>query len=257
MNYNIPYNDFTSDLEAIQKGNTIITQKIHSLLTQLISLEKTAFYNGFLPVFGSGVMKWQLNLQRKPEMLSRHVYYEFIKEGITINKQAYKEILVRLRDAKRRKINQLFNSKQLKLLHDNAPAHRAIIVQDYSAKHSVSVLPHSPYSTDIAPYISLEKIRAEVFNGPQIKRPLNDKNILITMNGIEEAACHLDKFPDNLGAYSDENGERFHQDLKVVEERYQGVWDCHMMADYCWKLSRDLPEYTYKRKSKRWKFMKD
>ncbi|UYV77462.1 hypothetical protein LAZ67_15001094 [Cordylochernes scorpioides] len=55
----------------------------------------------------------------------------------------------------------------------------------------------------------------------------------------------------NLGAYSDEQGERFHQDMKVMEERYQGVWDCHMMADYCWNLLRDLPEYTYKRKSKR------
>ncbi|UYV67637.1 hypothetical protein LAZ67_5001415 [Cordylochernes scorpioides] len=68
---------------------------------------------------------------------------------------------------------------------------------------------------------------------------------------------HLDKFPDNLGAYSDEQGERFHQDMKVMEERYQDVWDCHMIADYCWNLSRDLPEYTYKRKSKRLKFMKD
>ncbi|UYV66592.1 hypothetical protein LAZ67_4002240 [Cordylochernes scorpioides] len=53
-----------------------------------------------------------------------------------------------------------------------------------------------------------------------------------------------------LGAYGDEQGERFHQDMKVMEERYQVVWDCHMMADYCWNLSRDLPEYTYKRKSK-------
>ncbi|UYV70821.1 hypothetical protein LAZ67_8000735 [Cordylochernes scorpioides] len=68
---------------------------------------------------------------------------------------------------------------------------------------------------------------------------------------------HLDKFPDNLGAYSDEQGERFHQDMKVMEERYKGVWDCHMMADYCWNLSRDLPKYTYKRKSKMLKFMKD
>ncbi|UYV70175.1 hypothetical protein LAZ67_7002094 [Cordylochernes scorpioides] len=32
---------------------------------------------------------------------------------------------------------------------------------------------------------------------------------------------HLDKFPDNLGAYSDAQGERFHQDRKVMEERYQ------------------------------------
>ncbi|UYV61800.1 hypothetical protein LAZ67_1006633 [Cordylochernes scorpioides] len=58
---------------------------------------------------------------------------------------------------------------------------------------------------------------------------------------------HLNKFPDNLAAYSDEQGERFHQDMKVMEERYQGVWECHMMADNCWNLS--LQEYTYKRKS--------
>ena len=30
---------------------------------------------------------------------------------------------------------------------------------------------------------------------------------------------HLDKFPDNLGTVSDEQGERFHQDLMAVEER--------------------------------------
>ncbi|GBP60164.1 hypothetical protein EVAR_41854_1 [Eumeta japonica] len=34
---------------------------------------------------------------------------------------------------------------------------------------------------------------------------------------------HLDKFPDNLGNYSEEQGERFHQDLKVIEERYQEI----------------------------------
>ncbi|KAI6661448.1 hypothetical protein LOD99_13320 [Oopsacas minuta] len=44
---------------------------------------------------------------------------------------------------------------------------------------------------------------------------------------------HLDKFPENLGTVSDEQGERFHQDLMTVEERYQGRWDRHMMADYC------------------------
>ncbi|UYV73843.1 hypothetical protein LAZ67_11001096 [Cordylochernes scorpioides] len=68
---------------------------------------------------------------------------------------------------------------------------------------------------------------------------------------------HLGKFPDNLGAYSDEQGKRFHQDMKLMEERNQGVWDCHMLADYCSNLFRDLPEYTYKIKSKRLKLMKD
>ena len=60
---------------------------------------------------------------------------------------------------------------------------------------------------------------------------------------------HLDKFPDSLGAVSDEQGERFHQDLIEVEERYQGRWDRHMMADYCWSIKRDCPAMVYKRKT--------
>ena len=42
---------------------------------------------------------------------------------------------------------------------------------------------------------------------------------------------HMDRFPENLGSMSDEQGERFHQDLKEMETRYQGRWDAVMMAD--------------------------
>jgi hypothetical protein len=44
---------------------------------------------------------------------------------------------------------------------------------------------------------------------------------------------HLDYFPENLGDLSEEQGERFHQDIKEMERRYQGRWDVSMMADYC------------------------
>ncbi|UYV73081.1 hypothetical protein LAZ67_10001761 [Cordylochernes scorpioides] len=53
---------------------------------------------------------------------------------------------------------------------------------------------------------------------------------------------HLDFFPDNLGAVSDEHGERFHQDISSMEKRYQGKWSSAMLADYCWTLKRDLPQ---------------
>ena len=33
---------------------------------------------------------------------------------------------------------------------------------------------------------------------------------------------HLDKFPENLDDVSDKQGERFHQQIKVMEEQYQG-----------------------------------
>lgn len=66
---------------------------------------------------------------------------------------------------------------------------------------------------------------------------------------------HLDYFPENLGHYSEEQGERFHQDLKEIEGRYQGRWDENMMADYCWLLKRDTrKKVTYKRKAIRRSF---
>ncbi|GBN40971.1 hypothetical protein AVEN_249501-1 [Araneus ventricosus] len=44
---------------------------------------------------------------------------------------------------------------------------------------------------------------------------------------------HIDNFPESLGAYSEEQGERFHQDVCDIERRYQGKWDVNMVADYC------------------------
>ncbi|GFV47826.1 uncharacterized protein TNCV_4803151 [Trichonephila clavipes] len=40
---------------------------------------------------------------------------------------------------------------------------------------------------------------------------------------------HLDYFPENLGAVSEEQGERFPQDIKEMEHRYQGRWNVNMM----------------------------
>ena len=36
---------------------------------------------------------------------------------------------------------------------------------------------------------------------------------------------HLDFFPSNLGEVSDEQGERFHQDISFIEGPYQGRYD--------------------------------
>ena len=65
---------------------------------------------------------------------------------------------------------------------------------------------------------------------------------------------HMDRFPENQGSMSDELGERFHQDLKKMETRYQGRWNAIMMADYGWNLKRDLPAAEHSRSSKRGKF---
>lgn len=64
---------------------------------------------------------------------------------------------------------------------------------------------------------------------------------------------HLDFFPSNMGAVSDEHGERFHQDIAIVETRYKGKCNVSMMGDYCWYLHRE-GDLSYNRNAKRPKF---
>ena len=66
---------------------------------------------------------------------------------------------------------------------------------------------------------------------------------------------HLDRFPENCGDVSDEQGEPFHQDIKEMEARYQGRWDARMMADYCWSIKRDKPDAIHSRQSRKRKFL--
>ena len=62
---------------------------------------------------------------------------------------------------------------------------------------------------------------------------------------------HLDFFPLNCGAVSDEHGQRFHQDISVMEHRYKGKWRAVMLGDYCWMMKRDAPETKYHRQEER------
>ncbi|CAK8673450.1 unnamed protein product [Clavelina lepadiformis] len=62
--------------------------------------------------------------------------------------------------------------------------------------------------------------------------------------------AHLDEFKDNMGDYSEEQGERFHQDIRSFEERYQGQYNENMMGDYIWNLLRES-ELTYRRQSRK------
>ena len=57
---------------------------------------------------------------------------------------------------------------------------------------------------------------------------------------------HLDFFNKNMSDVSDEHGERFHQDISVIENRYKGKWSVSMLADYCWSIQRDDSETQHK-----------
>jgi hypothetical protein len=59
--------------------------------------------------------------------------------------------------------------------------------------------------------------------------------------------AHLDFLLENFGAVCDEHGERFHQDIAAMEERYTWKWSPAILADCCWTVTRDTPELAYKR----------
>ncbi len=62
---------------------------------------------------------------------------------------------------------------------------------------------------------------------------------------------HLDVFQKNWGDLSEEQGERFHQDICDMEECYQGWWDVNFVVDYCWCLKWDTVVAKHRRKSLR------
>ena len=68
---------------------------------------------------------------------------------------------------------------------------------------------------------------------------------------------HLDYFPQNCGDFSEEQGERFHQDIRVMEERFQGRWDVNFLADCRWCFKRDVVATLHRRKSLKRSFIHD
>ena len=150
------------------------------------------------------------------------------------------------------------------------------------------------------PGLTMEKLKAGIFDSPQIRQLIRDPELENSMNEVELGAwmafflvvknflgnnksrnytelvnnmltafrnlgcnmsikmhylfSHMDRFPENLGSMSDEQEERFHQDLNETATRYQDCWDAVMMADYCWNLKRDLRATKHSRSSKKRKF---
>ena len=54
-------------------------------------------------------------------------------------------------DAVIRKLHVKWRPISWSLLHDNAPAHRSVLVKDFLAKNNVTTLEHSLYFPDLVP----------------------------------------------------------------------------------------------------------
>jgi len=75
---------------------------------------------------------------------------DYIPKGQTINAEYYSSLLVQLKDILKEKRRVNF-TKSVLILHDNAPAHRALATQKNLAYLGFQCLDHPPYSPDLAP----------------------------------------------------------------------------------------------------------
>jgi len=105
------------------------------------------------------------------------VHHEFVPCAQMVNKQLHQEVLACLRNAVRRKRPELWENQTWMLHHDNVPAHALLLIRSYLAKHQTSIMPHPPYSPDLAP--------ADFFLFPKIKTTLKGRHFQ-TIEEIQE-----------------------------------------------------------------------
>jgi len=79
------------------------------------------------------------------------VHKEFVPTGRTVNSRFDCDILWRLREKVRRHRPQLWREETWLLYHDNAPSHTSILTHQFLAKNKIAVIPHPPYSPNLAP----------------------------------------------------------------------------------------------------------
>ena len=74
-----------------------------------------------------------------------------VKKGKSITRKYYKDVVLKKLKKYYQKRRPANGFKHVHLLHDNAPAHTSTIVTAFLKKEKVTVLPHPPYSPDLAP----------------------------------------------------------------------------------------------------------
>jgi hypothetical protein len=80
------------------------------------------------------------------------VHKEFIPPGQTVNGKFYCEVLKQLRKGIQRKCPDKWKNNNWFLHHDNVPAHTSLLVRQFLTSKNITVIPHLPYSRDLAPY---------------------------------------------------------------------------------------------------------
>ncbi|UYV77670.1 hypothetical protein LAZ67_15001859 [Cordylochernes scorpioides] len=89
------------------------------------------------------------------------VHCEFVPQGQTVNSAFYLEVLRRLKRQIARVRTDIKDT--VKLHHDNATSHTDFIITNFLARSNTPVIPHPPYSPDLAPIDTLTYARWDLW----------------------------------------------------------------------------------------------
>lgn len=129
------------------------------------------------------------------------IFIDYLEKGKTITGEYYASLLVKLNDVIKEKRPHLVKKKVL-FHHDNAPAHSSTVAQAKLHELRYELLPHPPYSPDLAP--------SDFFLFPNMKKWLAGKRF--TSN--DEVKCETEAY------FGDLNKSYFTEGIKKLEYRW-------------------------------------
>ena len=136
---------------------------------------------------------------------------DYLEQGHTITGDYYSALLAKLRSTLAKKRRGKLQ-KGILLLHDNAPAHRSMMAVHTSMQCGFKILPHPPYSPDLAP--------SDFFLFPSLKKHLKGQRFHSNEDVISAVEEWFESHPKSYYA----------QGLLKVKERWQNCVD--MQGDY-------------------------
>lgn len=127
---------------------------------------------------------------------------DYLEKGKTITGQYYSNLLVKLREEIKKKRRGMLTRGVL-LLHDNAPAHSSVAACQTARRCGFEILPHPPYSPDIAP--------SDFFLFPALKSDLRGQHF----------ATDNDVISATEAWFSSKNEDFYKTGLRKVKHRWE------------------------------------
>lgn len=133
------------------------------------------------------------------------IYFEIQPKNVTINSNIYCEQLTNLNEALKKKRPELANRKGIVFHHDNARPHTSLVTQKKLLELGWDVLPHPPYSPDIAP------------SDYHLFRSLQNSLVDKTFTTDSSIKLHLESFVEQKDKYFFESG------IMALAERWEQI----------------------------------